>query len=35
MDLGGYYGGAPRLPLGPATPEIKAAFDAALDGLLG
>jgi dihydrodipicolinate synthase/N-acetylneuraminate lyase len=31
MDLRGYYGGPPRLPLLPPTPEQVAAFRAALE----
>ncbi len=32
MDLRGYYGGPPRLPLLPPTPEQVATFRAALEG---
>ena len=33
MDLNGYYGGPPRLPLLPPSPEAKAEIEAAFDGL--
>ena len=33
MDLNGYYGGPPRLPLLPPAPEAKAEIEAAFDGL--
>jgi 4-hydroxy-2-oxoglutarate aldolase len=33
MDLNGYYGGPPRLPLIPPSPEAKAEIEAAFDGL--
>ena len=35
MDINGYYGGPPRLPLTPIGPEAKAEIDAAFDGLTG
>jgi 4-hydroxy-2-oxoglutarate aldolase len=35
MDLNGYYGGPPRLPLRPVTPEAKREIEAAFDGLRG
>jgi 4-hydroxy-2-oxoglutarate aldolase len=33
MDLRGYFGGEPRLPLKRLSPEVQAAIAAALDGL--
>jgi 4-hydroxy-2-oxoglutarate aldolase len=33
MDLNGYYGGPPRLPLLPPSPQAKAEIEAAFDGL--
>jgi 4-hydroxy-2-oxoglutarate aldolase len=33
MDLNGYYGGPPRLPLIPPSSEAKAEIEAAFDGL--
>jgi len=33
MDLNGYYGGPPRLPLIPPSAEAKAEIEAAFDGL--
>ncbi|MBK7928650.1 MAG: dihydrodipicolinate synthase family protein [Bryobacterales bacterium] len=33
MDLNGYYGGPPRLPLVPASPEAKQEIEAAFAGL--
>jgi len=35
MDLNGYYGGPPRLPLAPITPEAKKEIEEAFDGLKG
>ncbi len=35
MDLNGYYGGPPRLPLVPITPEAKQEIEQAFDGLKG
>ena len=35
MDLNGYYGGPPRLPLTAITPEAKKEIEAAFDGLKG
>ena len=35
MDLMGYYGGPPRLPLVTPTPEAKKEIDAAFEGLRG
>jgi 4-hydroxy-2-oxoglutarate aldolase len=35
MDLNGYYGGPPRLPLAPISTEAKAEIEAAFDGLRG
>jgi 4-hydroxy-2-oxoglutarate aldolase len=35
MDLNGYYGGLPRLPLVGLTPEAKKAIEEALDGIKG
>ncbi len=35
MDLNGYYGGPPRLPLSPITPEAKKEIERAFDGLKG
>lgn len=35
MDLNGYYGGPPRLPLSPITPEAKKEIEQAFDGLKG
>jgi 4-hydroxy-2-oxoglutarate aldolase len=33
MDLNGYYGGPPRLPLCPVSPEARREIEAAFDGL--
>jgi 4-hydroxy-2-oxoglutarate aldolase len=35
MDLNGYYGGVPRLPLVPVGPEAKKEIEAAFDGIRG
>jgi 4-hydroxy-2-oxoglutarate aldolase len=35
MDLNGYYGGPPRLPLCPATAEARLEIEAAFAGLNG
>ena len=35
MDLNGYYGGLPRLPLAGLTPEGKKEIEAAFDGIKG
>jgi 4-hydroxy-2-oxoglutarate aldolase len=35
MDLNGYYGGPPRLPLIPPTPEAKREIEAAFRDLKG
>jgi 4-hydroxy-2-oxoglutarate aldolase len=35
MDLNGYYGGPPRLPLVPIGPEAKKEIEQAFDGLKG
>jgi len=35
MDLNGYYGGPPRLPLTVITPEAKKEIELAFDGLKG
>jgi 4-hydroxy-2-oxoglutarate aldolase len=35
MDLNGYYGGPPRLPLVPVTPDAQREIAAAFDGLKG
>ena len=35
MDLNGYYGGPPRLPLTAITPEAKLEIEQAFDGLKG
>jgi 4-hydroxy-2-oxoglutarate aldolase len=35
MDLNGYYGGLPRLPLLPLRPEAKREIEQAFDGLTG
>ena len=35
MDLNGYYGGPPRLPLTVITPEAKKEIEEAFDGLKG
>ncbi len=35
MDINGYYGGPPRLPLTPITPEAKQEIEQAFDGLKG
>lgn len=35
MDLNGYYGGPPRLPLTSITPEAKKEIELAFDGLKG
>lgn len=34
MDVNGYYGGPPRLPLEPVSASVKARIEAALDGLV-
>jgi 4-hydroxy-2-oxoglutarate aldolase len=33
MDLNGFYGGPPRLPLSPAPPEARTAIEAAFHGI--
>jgi 4-hydroxy-2-oxoglutarate aldolase len=33
MDLNGYYGGPPRLPFVPASPEAKSEIEKSLDGI--
>lgn len=35
MDLNGYFGGQPRLPLTPVDPAAKAEIEAAFDGIKG
>lgn len=35
MDLNGYYGGPPRLPLTPIGPDAQREIEAAFDGLKG
>jgi 4-hydroxy-2-oxoglutarate aldolase len=35
VDLNGYYGGPPRLPLTAITPEAKLEIEKAFDGLKG
>ena len=35
MDLNGYYGGPPRLPLVPLKPEQQCEIAKALDGIKG
>jgi 4-hydroxy-2-oxoglutarate aldolase len=35
MDLNGYYGGPPRLPLSAIGPEAKLEIEKAFDGLKG
>ena len=35
MDLNGYYGGVPRLPLVPVGPEAQKEIEKAFDGLKG
>jgi 4-hydroxy-2-oxoglutarate aldolase len=35
MDLNGYYGGPPRLPLTPPTAEAKQEIEAAFRDLKG
>ncbi len=35
MDLNGYYGGLPRLPLVGLTPDAKKEIEAAFDGIKG
>ena len=35
MDLNGYFGGPPRLPLIPASPQAQKEIEAAFDGLRG
>ncbi len=35
LDLNGYYGGPPRLPLTPLTPVAKQEIEAAFDGIGG
>ncbi|MCP5112576.1 MAG: dihydrodipicolinate synthase family protein, partial [bacterium] len=35
MDLNGYYGGPPRLPLTPLSPEVKAEIEEAFKDLKG
>jgi 4-hydroxy-2-oxoglutarate aldolase len=35
MDLNGYYGGPPRLPLIPPTPEARQEIERAFDGIKG
>jgi 4-hydroxy-2-oxoglutarate aldolase len=35
MDLNGYYGGIPRLPLVPVSPAVRLELEAAFDGIKG
>jgi 4-hydroxy-2-oxoglutarate aldolase len=35
MDLNGYYGGPPRLPLTPISPQARCEIEAAFDGIKG
>jgi len=35
MDLNGYYGGPPRLPLTPITPEAQREIAQAFEGIQG
>ncbi len=35
MDLNGFYGGAPRLPLIPVSPAVRQEIEAAFDGIKG
>jgi dihydrodipicolinate synthase/N-acetylneuraminate lyase len=35
MDLNGYYGGVPRLPLIPVAPQVRLELEAAFDGIKG
>ena len=35
MDLNGYYGGPPRLPLIPVSPQAQKEIEQAFDGLKG
>jgi 4-hydroxy-2-oxoglutarate aldolase len=35
MDLNGYYGGPPRLPLTSLTPDACQEIEQALDGIKG
>jgi len=35
MDLNGYYGGAPRLPLLPVSPAVRVEIETAFDGIRG
>jgi 4-hydroxy-2-oxoglutarate aldolase len=35
MDLTGFYGGPPRLPLLPVSPAVRGEIEAAFDGLKG
>ncbi|HEU0122482.1 MAG TPA: dihydrodipicolinate synthase family protein [Bryobacteraceae bacterium] len=35
MDLNGFYGGVPRLPLIPVAPEVRLELEAAFDGIKG
>ena len=35
MDLNGYYGGIPRLPLVPVSPAVRQEIEAAFDGIKG
>lgn len=35
MDLNGYYGGVPRLPLIPVSPDVRVELEAAFDGIKG
>lgn len=35
MDLNGYYGGIPRLPLIPVSPEVRVEIESAFDGIKG
>ena len=35
MDLNGYYGGPPRLPLTVITPEARKEIEQAFDGIKG
>ncbi len=35
MDVNGYYGGVPRLPLVPVSPEVRVELESAFDGIKG
>jgi 4-hydroxy-2-oxoglutarate aldolase len=35
MDINGYYGGVPRLPLVPVSPAVRLELEAAFDGIKG